>query len=126
MHETSAQGWCTGMTQRDGTGREVGGGIGMGAHINPWLIHVNVWQKPLRYCKVISLQLIKTNEKKKKSLETVFVYVMKENTIQNKLCLNTCDQRMGKCLYATGILLLSRTVWTEQKGFGMIYYLKLG
>ena len=30
----------------------------------PWLIHVNVWQKPLQYCKVISLQLIKINEKK--------------------------------------------------------------
>ena len=30
MHETSARGWCTGMTQRDGMGREVGGGIGMG------------------------------------------------------------------------------------------------
>ena len=30
-----------------------------GTHVNPWLIHVNVWQKPLRYCKVISLQLIK-------------------------------------------------------------------
>ena len=30
MLETSAQGWCTGMTQRDGMGREVGGGIGMG------------------------------------------------------------------------------------------------
>ena len=26
---------------------------------------VNVWQKPLQYCKVISLQLIKINEKKK-------------------------------------------------------------
>ena len=25
--------------------------------------HVNVWQKPLQYCKVISLQLIKINEK---------------------------------------------------------------
>ena len=25
-----AQGWCPGMTQRDGMGREVGGGIGMG------------------------------------------------------------------------------------------------
>ena len=24
---------------------------------NPWLIHVNVWQKPPQYCKVISLQL---------------------------------------------------------------------
>ena len=30
MHETSARGWCTGKTQRDGMGREVGGGIGMG------------------------------------------------------------------------------------------------
>ena len=30
MHETSAQGWCTGKTQRDGMGRDVGGGIGLG------------------------------------------------------------------------------------------------
>ena len=30
MHETSAQGWCTGMNQRDGMGREVGGGFRMG------------------------------------------------------------------------------------------------
>ena len=30
MHETSAQAWCTGKTQRDGMEREVGGGIGMG------------------------------------------------------------------------------------------------
>ena len=33
------------------------------SHVNPWLIHVNVWQKPLQYCKVVSLQLIKINEK---------------------------------------------------------------
>ena len=30
----------------------------MGTHVNPWLIHVNVWQRPLQYYKVISLQLI--------------------------------------------------------------------
>ena len=30
---------------------------------SPWLIHVNVWQKPLQYFKVISLQLININEK---------------------------------------------------------------
>ena len=30
MHETSAQGWCTGKTQRDGMEREVERGIGMG------------------------------------------------------------------------------------------------
>ena len=40
-------------------------GSGWGTHVNPWLIHVSVWQKPLHYCKVISLQQIKINEKKK-------------------------------------------------------------
>ena len=40
------------------------GRSGSGIHVNPWLIHVSVWQKPLQYCKVISLQLIKINEKK--------------------------------------------------------------
>ena len=30
MYETSAQGWCTGKTQRDGMRREAEGGIGMG------------------------------------------------------------------------------------------------
>ena len=40
------------------------GGSGWRIQVNPWLIHVNVWQKPLQYCKVISLQLIKINGKK--------------------------------------------------------------
>ena len=40
------------------------GGSGWGIRVNPWLIHVNVWQKPLQYYKVISLQLIKINGKK--------------------------------------------------------------
>ena len=30
MHETSAQAWCTGKTQRNRVKRELGGGIGMG------------------------------------------------------------------------------------------------
>ena len=42
------------------------GGSGWGIHVNPWLIHVSVWQNPLQYCKVNSLQPIKINEKKKK------------------------------------------------------------
>ena len=49
-----------------GWGGKREGGSGWGTHVNPWLIHVNVWQKPLQYCKVISLQLIKINAKKKK------------------------------------------------------------
>ena len=28
-----------------------------GTHVHPWLIHVDVWQKPPQYCKAISLQL---------------------------------------------------------------------
>ena len=37
-----AWGWCTGMTQRDGTGREVGGGVQDGEHV--YRIYVDVWQ----------------------------------------------------------------------------------
>ena len=51
-------------------GRDVGGGSGWGTHVNPWLIHVNVWQKPLQFCKVISLQLIKIKKKKKVSVRS--------------------------------------------------------
>ena len=40
------------------------GGSGWGIHVNPRLIHFNVWQNPLQYCKVISLQLIKKIKKK--------------------------------------------------------------
>ena len=39
------------------------GELGWGIHVNPWLIHVTAWQKPLQYCKVISPQLIKINGK---------------------------------------------------------------
>ena len=61
IHETSAQGQCTGMTQRDGMGREVGGGFRMG---NTCKSMADSCQKPLQYCKIISLQLIKINGKK--------------------------------------------------------------
>ena len=45
MHDTGNSGWCTGMTQRDGMGREVGGGVsGWGTHVHPLQIQVNVWQ----------------------------------------------------------------------------------
>ena len=63
MHETGCLGLVTGMTLRDGIGKEVGGRIRMG---NLWLFHMNVWQKPPQYCKVISLQLKKKKRKEKK------------------------------------------------------------
>ena len=43
----------------EGWGGE-GSGSGVqdgGIHVHPWLIHVDVWQKPPQYCKVISLHL---------------------------------------------------------------------
>ena len=39
---------------REGGGRRVQGGE---THVHPWLIHVDVWQKPPQYCKAIRLQL---------------------------------------------------------------------
>ena len=53
-----------GLPRGMGWGGRWEGGSGWGTHVNPWLIHVNVWQKPLHYCKVISLQLIKIKGKK--------------------------------------------------------------
>ena len=47
VHWDDPEGW-----NGEGGGR----GVQDGEHM---LIQVNVWQKPLKYCKVISLQLIK-------------------------------------------------------------------
>ena len=46
VHETGHSKLVHWTTQRDGLGREVGGDFeaGRGAHVHPWLIHVNVWQ----------------------------------------------------------------------------------
>ena len=68
--------WCMRQVLRSGAlgwprGMEWGGrwegGSGWGTRVHPWWIHVNVWQKPLQYCKVINLQLKK--KKKKKNME---------------------------------------------------------
>ena len=48
VHWDDPEGWY-------GEGR--GRGVQDGERVHPWLIHVDVWQKPPQYCKVISLQL---------------------------------------------------------------------
>ena len=63
IHETSARAWYTGKTQRNWVEREVGGGIGMG---NTCKSIISMYDKNHYNCKVISLQLIKINEKNKK------------------------------------------------------------
>ena len=76
------------------------GGSGRGTRVNPGLIHVNVWQKPLQYCKVISLQLIEINgkrknhqkakkkEKEKKSLRCILSKVRKKKSFNYLIMLN--------------------------------------
>ena len=60
MHEAG----CSGLVPWDDPERWDGeGGSGWGTHVHPWLIHVSVCQKPLQYCKVISLQLNLKNKK---------------------------------------------------------------
>ena len=47
-----AWGWCTGMTQRDGTGREEGGGFRMGNTCVPVVDSCWYMAKSIQYCKV--------------------------------------------------------------------------
>ena len=47
-----AWGWCTGTTQRDGTGREKGGGFRMGNMCIPVADSCWYMAKPVQYCKV--------------------------------------------------------------------------
>ena len=53
-----AQGWCTGMTQRDGLGREGGGGFRMGNTCTPVADSCQCMAKPLQYCKVIQFSSV--------------------------------------------------------------------
>ena len=50
MHETG----CSRLVHWDDPevwdGEGGGRGSGWGTHVHPWLIHVNVWQKPPQYC----------------------------------------------------------------------------
>ena len=43
------QSLCSGTTQRDEVRRQVGADSRQGTHLHPWLIHINVWQKPSQY-----------------------------------------------------------------------------
>ena len=52
-----ARGWCTGMTQKDGMGNEVGGAFRMENTCTPVADSCQCMAKEIQYCKVISLQL---------------------------------------------------------------------
>ena len=57
MHETEHSGSVHWDKPEEWGGE--GGGRGIQdreTHVHPWLLHVNICQEPLQYCKVISLQ----------------------------------------------------------------------
>ena len=91
-----ALGWPRGL----GWGRRWEGGSGWGTHVNPWLIHVNVWQYPLQYCKVISFQLIKINGKTKTKKKKFLVKrLSNKTTIFNKFLRSYFIFIICKCSY---------------------------
>ena len=67
-----AHDWCTGVTQRDGRGREVGGGFRMGNTCKSMADSCQCMAKLLQYCNIISLQLkLKYNLKNHESISTI-------------------------------------------------------
>ena len=52
MHDTDAWGWCTGTTQREGMGREEGGGFRMGNTGIPVADSFRYLAKLIQLCKV--------------------------------------------------------------------------
>ena len=69
-----ARGWCTGITQRDGIGREVGGGFRMGNTCTPMVDSYQCMTEPIQYCK-IKKERKKENWKKIKCLD-IWYYKM--------------------------------------------------
>ena len=61
-----ARGWCTGMTQRDGMVKEVGGGFRLGNTYTPVVDSCQCMAKPIQYCKVKKIYI----RKKKRNIHT--------------------------------------------------------
>ena len=58
-----AQGWCTGMTLRDGMGREVGGRVRMGNTCTPMADSCEFMAKIIKKFKIFLIKKIKIKNK---------------------------------------------------------------
>ena len=93
-----AWGWCTGMTQRDGMGREVRGGFRIGNTCTPMADSCWCMAKPIQYCKVINPQKKKINKyiKKKKNSVHCQLSVSERHQLcetQNSRLLKQCTEK---------------------------------
>ena len=67
-----AWGWCTGMTQRDGNGREVGGGFRMGNTCKPMAVSFQCMKKSTTNKKIIIIKKIKIKIKQEGSKKNIY------------------------------------------------------
>ena len=93
------------------------GGLGWGIHVNPWLIHVNVWQKPLQYCKVISLQLIKISGKKRKknNIQNAYSNILKEFTLYPRLETLATLRDVERCAFKKKLNMCPVNEWNKNQ-----------
>ena len=87
-----AQGWCTGMTQSDGMGREVGRGFRMGNTCIPVADSCQCMAKPIQYCKVISLQLKQINLYLK--IIYIYIYFFLTHWMASEICPRNEDRKI--------------------------------
>ena len=102
MHETGHSGLVHWDDPQGWDGEGGGRGSGWGTRVHPWLIHVNVWQKPPQCCKVISFQL---KFKKKNILCNTILY-------SNRAPVNPCRGwlKVGVCEISSFLILVKRNI----------------
>ena len=76
------------------------GGLEWGTHVDPWLIHVDIWQKPLQYYNIIILQLTKINEKKrkKKNNSILLIELLLHSNAYGHTPISNCTLRLRNVL----------------------------
>ena len=85
--------WCTGMTQKNGMGKEQGRGSGWGTRVPPWQIHVDVWQNQYNIVKLIEKYYVGSRYLELKFLKIPFTIAPKNeipNYTSNIICTYVC------------------------------------
>ena len=88
LYDSGNSNWGSVTIQRGVMGREVGWRFKReGTYVYLWLIHVDVWQKPTRFCKAIILQLKSKFKKRETSIgfsERSFHFVIDQGLQDNE------------------------------------------
>ena len=105
-----AWGWCTGMTWRDDTGREVGGGFRMGNTCMP--VADSCWcvAEPIQYCKVKKiLKILKNIMRNQFTVQLVWALRVKDGVINGE----TWGTRMTWVTGEWGKISIQGRVWSK-------------